>query len=1265
MKAIRTLCALLIICLLLPGQAALGELPEETLPDLSGEALPDLPNEGGAPELEIGIDPLDVSPEDAGADMPLSLELEVGDPLAPVDDVQEDWTDAAIPLNGAEANGGVPIDEAHFPDSDFRVEVSKRFDADGDDILSDGEIAAAKSLNVNVWSSLQGIEYLTALEMLDIVVRGSDFKALDLSRNTALTELSLLWGELEALDLSHNTALTKVDLTAKIDRLDMHGCAHVTDLTILLASDAPEVDLRGCAALVKLTCAGGVSALDLTDSPKLKELNLQNCNLKALDLSGNPNLETLNVSGVNTLDLSRNNRLKLVGVFQSAARLTLGRQPDLKWLICWNNKLTRLDISGCPRLCALFRSKEPLADSSAYYPDYQPSKLYIDEAKDCRLLTDPDVVIQADDIPVKSITLSKTKATLKVGESLPLTATVLPKNATNPKLKWNSSKKYVAWVNSFGKVTAAKPGVTTITATAQDGSGVKAICVVTVPTTVRLDKTDVKLPAGNSTKLTATIRTTDGKNHGVKWSSSVKRVAWVNSFGKVTAAKPGVTIITAAAKDGSGAKATCKVTVPTVVKLNKTRATMKPKGEMYLKATATDAREKDPGVKWSSSDDAVATVNSNGRVTAKGVGTATITATARDASGGKATCKVTVKSSTRVSLTRKKVRLAIGRCVTLNATARREDGKACAVAWSTSNPAVALVSTKGLVTARRAGKATITATAKDGSGASAACTVTVPEPGGTTVTLNMANIDVKPGRNIMLFAKVTSDQSPTPEIKWTCNNPKVAKITGNGYTCVVNTVKAGTAVVTATARDGSGALDACEFTVLDGDAPALWLSDDHLELQVGQSGDIYAEGDRGDNFSPTVTWISSHPNVATVKSGHIVAHAVGKANISATASDGSGLKAICRVTVLPIPVTDVTLNRSFIRLLCGDTFDLKVTVKPDKATVRDVAWSTDNPSVAKVDYRGHITAMNKAGTVTITASASDGSGVSASCTVKVVKPVYRALLIGEEHYLNDDGEPDFTPRNSTDAKKMESMLKSVRGPHGDTYKVTRKTDKSSTEILDLIAATFAGATEDDVSLFFIAAHGDVKGTSTAAGWIGAVTPKGEVSHLNLSSLADALAAIPGRIIVLLGTCGSGAAVYAGNAAGGGEAKAADAFNSAAIRAFRRVDPGVSVLSPNIGEFRKQNKFYVLTATAFQQESWSVRDQSYNLFPHWLIEGVGSAGDRPADAKYEGNGDGIVDLHELYSYISAVGDNHVIWSGFIPHTQQVQVYPPNVRFEMFR
>ena len=79
----------------------------------------------------------------------------------------------------------------------------------------------------------------------------------------------------------------------------------------------------------------------------------------------------------------------------------------------------------------------------------------------------------------------------------------------------------------------------------------------------------------------------------------------------------------------------------------------------------------------------------------------------------------------------------------------------------------------------------------------------------------------------------------------------------------------------------------------------------------------------------------------------------------------------------------------------------------------------------------------------------------------------------------------------------------------------------------------------------------------------------------------------------------------------------------------------------------------------------MRDQSYNLFPHWLIEGVGSAGDRPADAKYEGNGDGIVDLHELYSYISAVGDNHVIWSGFIPHTQQVQVYPPNVRFEMFR
>ena len=121
----------------------------------------------------------------------------------------------------------------------------------------------------------------------------------------------------------------------------------------------------------------------------------------------------------------------------------------------------------------------------------------------------------------------------------------------------------------------------------------------------------------------------------------------------MTAKAVGAATITCTAKDGSGKKATCKITVkaPVVkvskVTLNKTSASMIKGDNLTLKATVTPTNATNKAVVWKSSNTKVATVSSTGKVTAKAAGTVAITCTAKDGSGKKATCRITVRAYTK------------------------------------------------------------------------------------------------------------------------------------------------------------------------------------------------------------------------------------------------------------------------------------------------------------------------------------------------------------------------------------------------------------------------------------------------------------------------------------------------------------------------------------------------------------------------------------------------------------------------------------------
>jgi Ig domain protein group 2 domain protein len=337
--------------------------------------------------------------------------------------------------------------------------------------------------------------------------------------------------------------------------------------------------------------------------------------------------------------------------------------------------------------------------------------------------------------PVQSVGLNKTELALEVGKTGTLEAKVEPSDATNKNVTWSSSNSEVATVDN-GVVTPVSAGEAIITVTTEDGAKT-ATCKVTVnapqtvPVTgVTLDKAELTLEKGSTGTLKATVEPQNATNNTVIWSSSNPEVATVDN-GVVTAVSAGTAIITAKAGDKT---ATCTVTVAKAdvavesVTLDKTSLDLKTGDNTTLTATVNPESATNKDVTWISDKPEIAAVE-GGTVTAKAAGTAIIAVTTID--GGKiATCKVTVTPKT-VPVSGIQVQGAasiyVGDTTKLTATITPDGASNKAVTWDSQNKDIATVDQQGNVKALKAGTATITATAQDGSGISGSCVVTVQQ----------------------------------------------------------------------------------------------------------------------------------------------------------------------------------------------------------------------------------------------------------------------------------------------------------------------------------------------------------------------------------------------------------------------------------------------------------------------------------------------------------------------------------------------------------
>ena len=405
-------------------------------------------------------------------------------------------------------------------------------------------------------------------------------------------------------------------------------------------------------------------------------------------------------------------------------------------------------------------------------------------------------------------TLSAKTLTVTVGK----TATLKMKN-TKAKVTWATSNKRIATVSSNGIIKGIKVGKVNITATANKK---KYVCKVTVkkaatpakkptpkptkkPThkpsrpvvkvsSIRLNliipgqaQTSTKtMDLGKTGNIIATVMPTNATNKTMVWKTSNAKVVSIDTNGKVSATGVGTAKITATAADGSKKTASMTITVKKpIIKVTSVNVgvgagysstILDNKGQTYLTASVKPYNASNTNVTWKSSNSSIASVDRYGYVTGKKAGKVTITATAADGSKKFGTIEITVNAAVSTKVTSVSVAVAPGYSnsiydnngtTRLIATVFPSNASVKAVTWKSSKPSVASVDDNGNVTALKAGTATITATATDGSRKYGSTKITVLQTGEVSVSkiANRTQLNVKNALKALGFSIVVDPQS--------------------------------------------------------------------------------------------------------------------------------------------------------------------------------------------------------------------------------------------------------------------------------------------------------------------------------------------------------------------------------------------------------------------------------------------------------------------------------------------------------------------------
>ncbi|MEP6834736.1 MAG: Ig-like domain-containing protein [Gemmatimonas sp.] len=568
-----------------------------------------------------------------------------------------------------------------------------------------------------------------------------------------------------------------------------------------------------------------------------------------------------------------------------------------------------------------------------------------------------------------------------------------------------STDPTVATVSSIGLVTAIKTGHTNVVISSEGKS-------VTVPVEVALAPVAtvvVTLPnpsrfVGQTMQAGAVVRDAQGNlltGRPVVWTSSNANVASVSATGVVSAVAPGTASITATSegKSGSGTVTVSLVPVATV-------SVVLPAPARYVtQTTQAVATTKDSvggvltgrPVVWSTSDPNVATVSASGLVTAKGPGTANITASSEGKTGS-APVTVTLVPVAHVTVSLASPNRFVAEKTQATAVLTDSAGNVLtgrAVLWTSSNATVASVTVAGLVSALAPGSADITATSETIVG-KAPITVTLAPV--ATIVVTLANPSRFVGQTTQASA-VLRDASGNVltgrTIVWSSADQTVATVTSLG---LVSAVGPGTKNITATSE---GISASAALTVSLVPVSTVVVSAPQTALQTGQTSQATAV--TRDSIGVVLTgrpiaWSTSNASAATVSAtGLITAGAPGNATITATSEGKTGT---INIVVTFVPVNSVSVSIDKPTLFVGYTAQA-TSVTRDAAfnvlTGRVTTWSSSNTNVATVAANGVITAVAPGSSV-ITGT-SEGKTGNANITVTIAPVEFVTIAVAATNLL--------------------------------------------------------------------------------------------------------------------------------------------------------------------------------------------------------------------------------------------------------------------------
>jgi uncharacterized protein YjdB len=423
------------------------------------------------------------------------------------------------------------------------------------------------------------------------------------------------------------------------------------------------------------------------------------------------------------------------------------------------------------------------------------------------------VTVSATVVPVASVTVDPPTASVSVGQTTTLIATVKDAGGnvlSGRTVTWSSSNSSVATVSASGVVTGVATGTATITATSEGKSGSSTVTVLAPVASVTVAPSSKTLAIGQTVTLVATTKDASGNvltGRTISWTSSDPSVATVSSSGIVTGASGGTATITATSEGKSG---TSTITV-TPAPVGSVTVTPSPASVVLGKTVQLFATVRDTSgtivtdrpVTWTSSNTSVATVDANGLV--KGVGTGTVTITAKsETKSGTSAVTVTLAAVASVTLQPSVDTVSQNQSTTFTVTLKDADGNVLtgrSVTWSSSDPSVATMA-GGTATGVAPGTATITATSEGKIGTA---TLVVTPVAVASVTVSPATATIKRGQTKQ-FTAVARDAVGNVltgrTFTWTSSDPSIATVDQTGV--VTGIAEGKNVVITATTEGKSG-----------------------------------------------------------------------------------------------------------------------------------------------------------------------------------------------------------------------------------------------------------------------------------------------------------------------------------------------------------------------------------------------------------------------------------------------------------------------------